>query len=184
MSRDNEFEIIKAIGKGDEKAFADLYCLYENRIYRFIKIKLNDSFEAADILHETFLAVWQNAGKFKGQSKVSTWLFGIAHNKAVDRIRKKKPMLIDEENFPEIADTSPDAVSCLLTEENNQHIRFCLEKLKSAHKAVIELAFFDDMNYGEIAEILACPENTVKTRMFHAKQNMKHCLQQRMGDTQ
>ncbi len=85
--------------------------------------------------------------------------------------------------MPDIVDESPDAMACLLTSEKGKHIRFCLDTLKAAHRAVMELAFFEDMSYGEISKIVDCPENTVKTRMFHAKQAMKHCLSNRLGES-
>ncbi|MTI08987.1 RNA polymerase sigma factor [Curvivirga aplysinae] len=175
-------QLLKKIGEGDEKAFADFYTLYENRLYRFIKSKLNDSFEASDILHETFMEVWRKAGKFEGRSKVSTWLFSIAYFKTVDKLRKKTPIPVSDEDMPEIADENPDAMACLLSQEKNRHVAFCLETLKAAHRAVMQLAFFEELSYSEIAKIEDCPENTVKTRMFHAKQAMKHCLAGRMGE--
>ena len=174
--------LLKKIGHGDEIAMADFYRLYENRLYKFILSKLNDSFEASDILNETFLEVWRKANTFEGRSKVSTWLFGIAYYKTMDRHRKKKPMLIDEDNFPEIVDNSPDAMVCLLSEERSSHVKYCLKTLKDAHRVVMQLSFFEDMTYGEIAKIVDCPEGTVKTRMFHAKEMMKHCLHSRMGE--
>ncbi len=172
---------LKKIANGDEAALAAFYRAYEGRVYRFIKTKLNDSFEASDILNEVFLDVWRKAGTFEGRSKVSTWLFGIAYYKTMDRLRKKKPQLIDEEHFPEIADETPNIEACMLHAEENAHVHYCLEKLKTLHRAVMELAFFEDMGYAEIATIVDCPENTVKTRMFHAKQAMKQCLSKRMG---
>ncbi len=178
----SDIELLRQIGQGSESAMADFYRLYENRLYKFIKTKLNDSFEAADILNETFLEAWRKAGTFKGDSKVSTWLFGIAYYKTMDRHRKKKAQLIDEDNFPEIADESESALACLLSEERGAHVKRCLETLKEAHRAVMQLSFYEDMTYGEIAGIVGCPENTVKTRMFHAKEAMKHCLQGSMGE--
>jgi RNA polymerase sigma-70 factor (ECF subfamily) len=177
-----DLSLLKKIGHGDELAMAEFYRLYENRLYKFILLKLNDSFEASDILNETFLEVWRKANTFEGRSKVSTWIFGIAYYKTMDRHRKKKPMLIDEDNFPEIVDESPDAMACLLSKERGGHVRHCLETLKEAHRAVMQLSFFEDMTYSEIAKIVVCPEGTVKTRMFHAKEAMKHCLQRRMGE--
>lgn len=160
---------------------ADFYRLFEQRLYRFIKSKLNDSFEAADILNETFLEVWRKAGTFEGRSKVSTWLFGIAYYKIMDKLRAKRPDLISDDVSPELIDETAQTDACLLATEDAGHIRFCLARLKAAHRAVLELAFFEDMAYGEIAKIAGCPEGTVKTRIFHAKQLMKHCLEGRMG---
>jgi RNA polymerase sigma-70 factor (ECF subfamily) len=171
------------ISEGNETAFADFYRLFESRLYRFIKSKLNDSFEAADILNETFLEVWRKADTFEGRSKVSTWLFGIAYFKTVDKMRKQKFVLVDNDEFLDIVDESDDAMACLLTKERGAHVRHCLETLKLPQRSVMELAFFEDMSYGEIAKVVDCPENTVKTRVFHAKQAMKNCLSNRLGGT-
>ena len=180
MQDDNAVILLQNISAGDEQSFADFYRLYESRVYQFIKSKLNDSFEASDILNEVFLDVWRKADSFEGRSKVSTWLFGIAYYKTMDRLRKKKPELVDDDLL-EIEDESPSQLSCLVSVENAGDVRFCLDKLKAAHRAVMQLTFFDDLSYREIAQIVDCPENTVKTRMFHAKQAMKQCLTRRMG---
>jgi len=175
--------LLKKIGDGSEKAMADFYRLFEARLYKFIRSKLNDSFEAYDILNETFLEVWHKAHTFEGRSKVSTWLFGIAYYKTMDRLRKKQPVLMGENDFSHIADDSPGAVAQLISADNADSIKHCLGTLKAPHRAVMELAFFEDLPYSEISIIVDCPENTVKTRMFHAKQAMKHCLHKCLGDS-
>lgn len=180
MEQDDSVILLKKISAGDEMAFADFYRLYETRLYRFIKSKLNDSFEASDILNEVFLNVWQKAGTFEGRSKVSTWLFGIAYYKTMDRLRKKIPETVDDDQFLEIKDDAPSQLTCMVSDENAGDVRFCLDTLKSAHRAVMELTFFSELSYREISQIVDCPENTVKTRMFHAKQAMKRCLTKRM----
>jgi RNA polymerase sigma-70 factor (ECF subfamily) len=172
--------LLKKVSTGDELAFADLYRMYESRLYRFITAKLNDSFETSDILNEVFLDVWRKANTFEGRSKVSTWLFGIAYYKTMDRLRKKIPETVDDERFLDIEDGSPNQLTCIINNENAGDIRFCLGTLKATHRAVMELTFFNELSYREIATIVACPENTVKTRMFHAKQAMKRCLTKRM----
>lgn len=181
MDQETSTDLLKKISTGDETAFADFYHLYESRLYRFIKSKLNDSFEASDILNEVFLEVWRKAHTFEGRSKVSTWLFGIAYFKTVDRLRKKKPETVDDDSLLEIKDETPETLSTMITAEDKGDIRHCIDTLKSAHRAVMELTFFNDLSYREISNIVDCPENTVKTRMFHAKQAMKRCLTLRMG---
>lgn len=172
--------LLQQIGKGDQSAFADFYMMHEKQLFRFILSKLNDPHEAADILNETFMEVWRKADTFDGRSKVSTWLFGIAYYKTMDRLRKKRPIALNDDEFPELVDDAPSAMACLISKERDKHVRDCLETLKENHRTVMELAFFEDMSYGEISSIVRCPENTVKTRMFHAKQAMKHCLHGRM----
>lgn len=179
FSPDNEDEmrmLLTKIAAHDEAAFAGFYQHFEARLYRFIQTKLPDQFEAADILNEVFLDVWKQADRFKGQSKVSTWLFSIAHYKTIDKLRKKRPEQLDEETMEHIADDSPDNLSQLISLENGQDVHHCIDTLKPAHKSVMELTFFEELSYKEIALIVDCPENTVKTRMFHAKQAMKNCL--------
>ena len=181
MEQDNSVELLKKISAGDEQAFADFYRLFETRVYRFIKSKLNDSFEASDILNEVFLEVWRKAGSFEGRSKVSTWLFSIANFKTMDRLRKKVPETVDDVHFLELEDESVNQLGDLVTAEDAGKVRFCLEALKEAQRAVMELAFFNDLSYREIAGVVDCPENTVKTRIFHAKEAMKRCLTIRAG---
>lgn len=178
---DNSIQLLQKIAQGDKRAFEDFFRTYESSLYRFIKSKLNDSFEAADILNETFLDIWRKAGTFEGRSKVSTWLFKIAYYKTVDRIRKKIPVPMDEDDMPDLVDETPGALDCLLNSENKWHVKYCLENLKQAHRDALELAFFEDVSYAEIADIVDCPESTVKTRVFYAKGAMKRCLQQKMG---
>lgn len=178
--RDSEAEaceLLHAIGRGDERAFAEFYRLYEKRLYHFIYTKLNHSFEAADILHVTFMQVWHSADKFEGRSKVSSWLFGIAYHKVLDYLRKHRPDQLDDGELEKIADDKKSALTCLLEKEQSAAIRRCIDQLKPRQKAVIELALYDEMAYGEIAKIVDAPENTIKTRIFHAKQSLKNCLQ-------
>lgn len=179
FSPDNEDEIrmlLSKVADQDEAAFAGFYQHFETRLYRFIQTKFPDQFEAADILHDVFLDVWKQEDRFKGQSKVSTWLFSIAHYKTIDKLRKKQPEQLDEAMRDQMADDSPDNVSMLISMENGQDVHHCIDTLKPAHRAVMELTFFEELSYKEIALIVDCPENTVKTRMFHAKQAMKKCL--------
>lgn len=183
MIQTDDKALIARIAAGDEAAFAELYRAYEKRIYWFINKKLNDPFEAADILHIVFMDVWQKAEQFEGRSKVSTWLFGIAFNKTVDRMRRKIPTPMDEQDSGahEIADEAPPATELIQASEENEHLRHCLDRLNDEQRAVIDLAFFEDMAYGEISEVVGIPEGTVKTRAFHARKALKSCLNRRLG---
>ncbi|WP_052063879.1 sigma-70 family RNA polymerase sigma factor [Nitrincola sp. A-D6] len=178
---DSDEMLLKQIARGDEEALAVFYRRYESRLFNFIQTKLHDAFEAADILNEVFLEVWHKAGSFQGRSKVSTWLFSIAYYKVVDRLRKIRPKQLEDEAMAEIADESPAVLSCLIGGEQAEQIRHCIQTLSIDHRAVMDLTFFEEMSYSDIAMVVGCPENTVKTRMFHAKQVMKKCLSRLIG---
>lgn len=164
----------------DMAAFDSFYRAMEKPLFRFLASRLNDPFQCADLLHEVFLDVWNGAGRFEGRSTVKSWVFGIAYRKVMDHFRKQGRFTTDED-IPELEDDSPDAVTCIAAAQDAGHVRFCLEGLKPDHRAAIELTFYEDMGYREIAEALQVPEGTVKTRVFHAKKLLMHCLEGRFG---
>lgn len=172
--------LLSQIATGDKGAFTAFYRDLEKPVFRFIRSKLNDPHEAGDILHEVFMEVWRSAGKFEGRSSVKTWLFGIAYRKTMDSFRKKGRLDFTDEP-PEQVDEGPDAAACLAASQEAAHVRACLEELKPPHRAAVQMAFFEDMTYGDIAEVQEVPEGTIKTRVFHAKKLLLRCLQGRIG---
>lgn len=173
---DPHAQLLTQVAHGDKQALAALYKALETPLYRFIQSRLNDPHEASDLLHDVFMEVWRSAGRFEGRSKVQTWVFGIAHRKVIDRFRKTKRVELTDE-FPDAADDAPDAEACLAAGQEAEHVHHCLDQLKDDHRTAITLAFFQDMTYGEIAETVGAPEGTIKTRIFHAKKLLLHCLQ-------
>ncbi len=173
-------QLLSAISGGDKAAFAAFYREMERPLYRFVVSKLNDPHEASDILHEVFMEVWRSAGKFEGRSTVKTWIFGIAYRKTMDHFRKHGRVSVTDE-VPEIEDDTPDAASCLVAAEQAEHVRHCLGTLSADHRMAIELAFYEDMTYGQIADTVGAPEGTIKTRIYHAKKLLLHCLSGRIG---
>ena len=179
MAADHSY-LLEQIATGDKSAYTAFYRELEKPVFRFIRSKLNDQHEASDILHEVFMEVWRSAGKFEGRSSVKTWLFGIAYRKTMDAFRKKGRLDLMSEP-PDQADEGPDAAACLAASQEATHVRACLEELKPAHRAAVQMAFYDDMTYGQIADVQGVPEGTIKTRVFHAKKLLLRCLQGRIG---
>lgn len=178
MDTDHNF-LIEQIAGGDKQALGALYRALERPVYKFIVSRLNDPHEANDILHEVFMDVWRSAGRFEGRSKVQTWIFGIAYRKSIDVMRKRSRIDYTDKS-PDLVDDSPDAVTCLAAGQDAEHVRHCLETLKDDHRSAITLAFYQDMTYGEIAEVAGVPEGTIKTRIFHAKKLLMRCLSGRV----
>jgi RNA polymerase sigma-70 factor (ECF subfamily) len=172
--------LLSQIANGDKTAFTAFYRAFERPVYRFITSKLNDPHEAHDILHEVFMEIWRSAGKFEGRSTVRTWLFGIAYRKTMDRFRKGKRVTMTDE-MPEEIDESVDTFRDIAAAEEAGHVRHCLDELKSEHRLAVEMAFFHEMSYREIAEATYTAEGTVKTRVFHAKKLLMRCLSGRLG---
>jgi len=167
--------LMPRIAKGDRDAFSELYRETQTSVFRFVNSRLNDPFGAADILHDTYLDVWKAAGKFEGRSKVTTWIIGIAHRKVIDAFRKSSKTTLTDET-PDMADDAPSPEACLTATEEAGHVQHCLKTLSDEHRAAINLAFYEDMTYVEIAEVTGIPEGTIKTRVFHAKKLLMRCL--------
>lgn len=167
--------LLREMAKGSRSALARFYEELEKPVFRFILSKLNDRQEASDILHEVFLDVWRAADRFEGRSTVKTWVFGIAYRKTMDHFRKHSRMTVTAE-LPDLEDEAPGAFSCLVTAEEAAHLKTCLDDLKHEHRTAIELAFYEDMTYHEIAAVMDVPEGTIKSRIYHAKKLLLKCL--------
>lgn len=182
QARDAEVSgLLARIGTGDRQAMEQLYRAYQSRVYRFARSRLNDSFAAADVLHETMIEIWRHAGRFEGRSRALTWILGIANHKVMDQLRKQSRHVVQEpdESLPD--SESPTAESLVETAQNQTRVLECLSRLSEKHREVLHLAFYQDLPYGEIAALVGCPEGTVKTRVFHAKEALKKCLASKTG---
>ncbi len=168
-------QLIQRIAKGDRAAMRVFYERYHDAAYRFIRSRGGDEFEAADVLQDAMMEVWRAADRFQGASSARTWLFSIARNKMIDRIRKGSR--IDHfDEAPEQVDDAPGPHAVLETVDDHALLKSCVEKLSEAHRRVIHLAFFEDMTYPDISEIERVAVGTIKTRIFHAKKLLMSCL--------
>ncbi len=172
---DDDRLLLGAAAHGDKTAMQRLYNRHHDALYAFIRMRCDDDATAQDVVHDAMLDVWRGAGRFAGKSSVRTWIFAIARNKLVDRVRRSSQLSFTDAP-PEMVDETPDALTVIAASQNADLLRACLDKLKKVHLAAIRLASFDDLPDEQIAEIEAVPVGTVKTRIFHAKKALMHCL--------
>jgi RNA polymerase sigma-70 factor (ECF subfamily) len=170
-------QLLARIARGDQDAVTALYRRLERPLFAFLVKTLSDREAAADVLNETMLDVWRQAGRFEGKSSVATWIYSIAHHKAISWLRKRRELELDEDAAAEVPDGAPPADSKIAAEDLSLAIARLMEKLSVDHRIVLQLAYFQEFSVGQIAEILDCPENTVKTRMFYARQRLRALLE-------
>jgi RNA polymerase sigma-70 factor (ECF subfamily) len=175
---DPEVELLNKIVSGDEEAFKQLYERISDGLFFFLVRLLHNRDLAEDIQVETFTEVWRCAKDFKGKSQVKTWIFGIARNLALNELRKKKKQ-ISTDDFSYPADSNPSN-SKLIDKDKHVMIRNGLSKISAKHQEILDLVFFHEMNYREVSEVLNISINTVKTRVFYAKEALSKVLK-RMG---
>ena len=170
-------DLILRISRGDKQALRELYDRHAPGLRRFVENWIADRENAADIVHETLIDVWQSAERFQGRSSVKSWIYSIARNKAIDQNRRGVRMVYAEPDL-ETPDEAPTPEQELQAFQNAERVRTCVNALSPTHKAAIQMAFFEDLTYAEVAEIEECPGGTIKTRIMHAKKLLMRCLSQ------
>jgi len=172
-----EVHLLKSVAAGDEAAFEVLFRRYFEGVYRYlVRVVRNDAM-AEEIANETLIDVWRGAAKFRGDSKVSTWIFSIAHNKAVSELRKKRLAYDSLDQGIEVADDDDPADSTAEMDEAAAILRRCMDRLSPAHREVMELAYYQEMSIAEVSDVMSVPSNTVKTRMFHGRKQLRACVE-------
>ncbi len=170
-------DLIARLCHADENALEQLYHNYYNRLFRFIaRVTRRDDF-IDEIINDVMYVVWEKAPSYDKKCKPSTWIFGIAFNKARHAMRDDDRSEL--ESIDEIDEDSSwlgNMDSGINQLELDEWLESALSQLSPEHRAVIELTYYEGLHYSEIATILGCPENTVKTRMHHARKNLAMIL--------
>jgi RNA polymerase sigma-70 factor (ECF subfamily) len=168
--------LLAAIASGDKRALRMLYGRHHVRVFRFLVRLTNDAATAEELLSDVFLDVWRQAGRFEGRSQVSTWLIGIARNKALSVLRRRTTEPLDDEAAALIEDPADNPEVALGKRETSSILENCLIELSVAHREIIDLVYYHGRTIDEVAEILGVPQNTVKTRMFYARKRLAELL--------
>ncbi len=163
---------LERIANKDRAAFEELYREYGPRVFRFAVRMIHDETKAEEVANDVMVEVWKSAGKFQGRSAPSTWIFSIARHRALNAIRRKTIPTTNLDDSPEPQDDSEDPMAATDQSTTSNLLRTAIGQLSREHREVVELTFFQGLNYKEIAKIVECPEGTVKTRMYHAKKQL------------
>lgn len=170
FKRSDETLINKALN-GDERAWHELVGRYQSALYHYCLRLAGNSADASDLLQDVLLVLCRNLAQFRGDSSFKTWLFGIANYRAMDMLRKRRPTE-DLSDVPE-----PSDGSCLVTqlgdEQIQQQLRQRLRALPPEQQLVVELRFYQQFTFDEIADQLAISSNTVKSRFYSALDKLK-----------
>ncbi|MFA5921378.1 MAG: RNA polymerase sigma factor [Methylococcaceae bacterium] len=169
----DEYALLERIIEGDTSAFEVFYKIYYSKLFRFIQRITHQPESVEELIQETLLVVWEKPDGFNHTSKISTWVFGIAYNKAL-KLMSKKARRSSNVDVNDLLETIGDpAANPAQNLESEDWLSYALSILPPDQRAVIELTFYHGLPYQDIAKILNCPENTVKTRMFHARKKLQ-----------
>jgi RNA polymerase sigma-70 factor (ECF subfamily) len=173
-----EVILLQRIAGGDRDAFAELYRRLQRPLFGYLMKLVRDREMVEDVLNETLMEVWRQAARFEGRSSVNTWVFSIAHHRAVSRLRKKRETALDEEQAAAIEDEGPTPDMNAESKDMSRLLAKLMEQLSFEHREILHLAYFQEFSVQEIADALDLPPNTVKTRMFYARQRLKVLLEE------
>ena len=174
-SAQDDVRLIARIVTGDLRAFETLYRSYHGRLSHFLIRLLRRPAVVEEVVNDTLLVVWNRADTYNGQSKVSTWIFAIAYRRALKALRRVDEPVEDKFAAGRESD-APGPEQVLGQRQVQAVLAEAMQTLSSDHRAVVHLAYFQEMGYREIAEIMDCPVDTVKTRMYHARRNLRSAL--------
>jgi RNA polymerase sigma factor (sigma-70 family) len=163
--------LIGRIAAGDWRAFEALYRAYFPRLGRFLQRMTRSTALIEEIVNDTLLAVWRKASTFNGSSKVSTWIFAIAYRracKALQAVDEPAEAGIDEREGLDADRPDWQFERVRLA----QAVDAALAALPLAQRTAFQLTFYHDMSLTDIADIMECPVNTIKTRLFHARKRL------------
>ena len=191
MDTTNVKELVKRAKQGDKAAFTQLVHLYSDRVYNLALRILKNPDDAADVLQETFLAVYEKIHTFDGRADFFTWLYRIATNFSLMRLRKRKRTVLADEDLEREFD-SPDQVEIaewqqvplkgMLSEEFQKHLDEAVDSLPEIYKSVFILRDLENLSIKETSRILGITESNVKIRLKRARMYLREKLAEYMSE--
>jgi RNA polymerase sigma-70 factor (ECF subfamily) len=180
---EDDAALLRRVGARDRRAFEALYHLYYRRLFGYLLKVTRRADLVEEVLNDVMLAIWKGAAGFDGRSRPSTWIFGIAYHKALKALARRARRLPESpggdggEPYDPPEPVAPDEPESLFARrELAGALGRALGEIPPDQRAVVELTYYYGLSYPEIAEIVGCPVNTVKTRMFHARRRLRELL--------
>lgn len=162
-------ELLRSVAAGDAAALAGLYERHAGGLFGYLLRLAGDRMTAEEILQDTMLAVWRSAAAFEGRAKVTTWLFGIARRQAHNRLRGRPGPEPVGTDLPDRADHRPGPEDLAIAAAGGTPVAAAIDRLPDHHRDVIALVFVAGLPLADVAEVLAIPVGTVKSRLYHAR---------------
>nr|WP_299383914.1 sigma-70 family RNA polymerase sigma factor [Allomuricauda sp.] len=174
---------IKAILNGDAHEFSKLVDQYKHLVFTIALRTLKNREEAEEVAQDTFIKVYRSLGNYKGDAKLSSWIYRIAYNTCLDRIKRNKKELgnlpLEEVNGKAVSDMQ-NALDMMMVNEHSTLIRRCISKLSGSDAALLTLFYFEEKNLNEMAKILEMSPNTAKVKLFRARNRLGAILKEHM----
>jgi RNA polymerase sigma-70 factor (ECF subfamily) len=167
--------VAKAL-QGNKQAWLSLLKRYEKPIYNYGMRMTSKNEDALDLMQEVFISVFRNLASYRNEGSFKSWLFRIAHFRCIEFYRRKKPMQ-GLDDAPEIESEEMSAADSIHTSQENKQLISAMQQLPLAQKAVVELKFFGQFTFDEIAQQTGISANTAKSRLYGALERLKTIME-------
>lgn len=174
-ANDREAFLVARILAGDRRAFNEFYENYRPRLSHFVLRLVKRPPLVEEVVNDTMMVVWDRLDSFRGESRLSTWVFSIAYRKGI-RALSRTDDAVEDDTHKALSSSEPGPEQHAAFAQRNVALRRAMDHLSADHRAVMDLTYFHEMGYREISKIMDCPVDTVKTRMFHARRHLKTLL--------
>ncbi len=173
----DEALVARVVG-GDTDSYSLLMSRYEAKLLRYVTYLVHDQMTAHDVVQDTFIKAYQNLQSFNNKYKFSSWVYRIAHNEAMNTIKKSKH--ISPDSFDEMHDFAYDPNVADLIDKGmlKEHVHICVSKLEPKYREVVQLVYYEHMKYEEVSDVLHVPTSTVGVWLARAKKRLKQICEQ------
>lgn len=179
MAQPDDRHYIDRIMAGDTQAFALLVDRYKNLVYTLALRMIKNTDEAEEAAQDTFVKVFRSMDKFKGESKFSTWIYRVAYNTCLDRLKKHKTapfaVAIDDYGTRQLAAVE-NVLDTLDEQERQRAVQNCLQQMPSEEAFLLTLYYFEELSLDEIAKIIGIKPNNVKVKLFRCRKRLGEIL--------
>ena len=173
---DHDHKLVEKSLDGSERAFGKLVKRYHALVFSVVRGIMGQRDEVEDVVQEVFIKIYRNLASYRGDSKLSTWIYRIARNEAINAVSRSRPYFetLDESSGHVSREKNPE--ERLEQKRSKRFLEQLLVPLDEQHRTAIELRYIGEKSYAEIAEIMDIPIGTVKTNIYRAKAAMKKRL--------
>lgn len=182
--------LAKLARNGDRDAFAQLVDLYKDKIYHLAYRMMGNAQESEDVVQETFIRVFTNLERYDETQKFSTWIYRIATNLCIDRLRRRRSVYSLDADMQDgdgndwyslMPGNEPTPENQLIVSETQGQIRESIDSLPEKYKSIVVLRYLHDLSLQEISEIVKMPVTTIKTRLHRGREFLRKKLEQSFG---
>lgn len=165
--------IVTRVVSGDNDAYAEILERYQAKLIRYVTFLIHNPTTAADIVQDTFIKAYKNLRGFNSKYKFSSWIYRIAHNEAMNAVKKNGRLTDQDVNMMSDANYEHRMDELIDKEILKESVHGCLDKLDTKYREVMQLAYLEHMKYGEISDVLHIPTSTVGVQLSRAKSRLR-----------